>query len=400
MAKSKQSRKHRKTEAYDKQNIAYKFRMYPEGEEQLQYCARTFGAVRWLKNRMLSDDEFMYQQMGERLHNKPTDYKDIPECSWLREVDSLALCNAQLQYEDAWINYFNGNADRPVFKSRKGKQSFTTCLASTGASNISFDEKTGLLKIPKCKSLFRLEAHRRIKSGGVLKSVTVSKEPDGKYYASLLYEYRKEAAPAKTVNPENQEVRIIGLDMSPSVFYTDSDGDTVMYPKYYRESEARLAKEQRKLSHMQRGSNNYNHQKKRIASIHSKITRQRRDFLEKLSYNLVQMYDVICIEDLNMKAMSQSLYLGKSVHDAGWGMFVAMLSRKCLRYGKHLIRVDRWYPSSKTCIRCGGKHEGLTLSDRLYICPHCGSLIDRDWQAALNIQREGLRLFREQNKAA
>lgn len=373
--------------------------MYPEGEEQLQHCARTFGAVRWLKNRMLSDDEYMYMQMGERLHNKPTDYKDIPECSWLNEIDSLALCNAQMQYEDSWTNYFNGDAERPVFKSRKGKQSFTTNVASAGATNLRYDEKTGLLKLPKCKSMFRLRGHRKIKKGGVLKSVTVSKDPDGKYFASLLYEHDRTSRP-EAESFESQELKAIGLDMSPSVFYTDSDGDTCVYPKFYRAAEALFAKEQRKLSRMQKGSSNYLRQKQRISKIHSKVARQRKDFLEKLSFRLVQMYDIICIEDLDMKAMSQSLNLGKSVHDVGWGMFVRMLERKCRRFGKRLLKVDKRYPSSKTCSCCGERNPHLTLSDRVFICPSCRNLIDRDWQAAINILEEGLRIFRESQNAA
>ncbi len=390
---TKKSRKHRASNDFVKENITYKFRMYPKGEEQLSHCARTFGAVRWLKNRLLADDTIMYREMGKRLHNTPADYKDIPEYEWLRGIDSLALCSAQLQYEDSWTNYHNGDADKPSYKSKKGRQSFTTCIASTGAANIRYDEKAKLLKIPKCRSMFRLEGHRKIKPGGVLKSVTISKEPDGKYYASLLYEYDKKGPTTSAGSSDSQGVRAVGLDMSPSVFYTDSDGDTAEYPKFYRKAEERLASEQRKLSRMVKGSSNYSRQKKRIARIHRKIAGQRKDFLEKLSYNLVQQYDLICVEDLDMKAMSQGLSLGKSVHDAGWGMFIRMLERKCRRYGKTLVKVDRWFASSKTCISCGRKHPHLSLSDRVFVCPSCGNLIDRDWQAAMNILDEGLRVF-------
>lgn len=247
-----------------------------------------------------------------------------------------------------------------------------------------------MLKLPKIPVPVKVMQHRKIRKGGILKSATVSREPDGRYYVSLLYEY-----PETIHTSFIDETRAIALDMSMEHIFVDSDGDHADYPHFYRLMETRLAKEQAKLSLMVKGSNNYNKQKLRIAKLHAKTKHQRSDLLHKLSYNLVMMYDVICIEDLNMKAMSQGLNLGKSVHDLGWGMFVSMLEYKCKRYGKVLVKVDRMYPSSKTCHKCGHVHKGLTLSDRAYICPECGSLIDRDWQAALNILDEGLRIYRQ-----
>ena len=187
--------------------------------------------------------------------------------------------------------------------------------------------------------------------------------------------------------------------MSMEHFYVDSDGDVADVPHYYHLMEAKLAKEQAKLSLMSKDSNNYRKQKHRIAKLHAKTKHQRSDFLHKLSYNLVMMYDIICIEDLNMKGMSQGRSLGKSVHDLGWGMFVSMLEYKCRRYDKALVKVDRFYPSSKTCCKCGNIHKALKLSDRVYGCPECGNLIDRDWQAALNILDEGLRIYRQSSAA-
>ncbi len=182
--------------------------------------------------------------------------------------------------------------------------------------------------------------------------------------------------------------------MSMEHFFVDNNGDHEDLPHFYRRTEAALTKEQAKTLPHEEGIQQL--QTVETPGCPNLCENQASaGWLNKLSYNLVQSYEVICIEDLNMKAMSQGLSLGKSVHDLGWGMFVRMLEYKCQRYGKTLIKVDRFYPSSKTCRHRGYINKGLRLSDRIYICPECGSFIDRDWQAGMNILNEGLRIFRQ-----
>ena len=370
----------------DVECIAYKFTVKPTDTQKLLF-AKAFGCKRFLYNAMLSDESYHYKVMGKSLRNEVTDYKDM--YPFLNEVDSLVLANAKLSLANAFDKFFARTADYPVFKKKSGRQSFTTNCSNKKKPNLVYNFDTKCLKLPKIDEPLRVVQHRSIKPGGVLKSATVSMETDGRYYVSMLFEYP--AVITKPVISEN--VKAIGLDMSMEYFYVDSNGDVADYPKFYRRMEAVLAKEQAKLSRMVKGSNNYHKQKHRIARLHAKIKHQRSDFLHKLSYSLVMGYDVICIESLNMKGMSQALHLGKSVHDLGWGEFVRMLAYKCKKYGKSLIMVDKFYPSSKTCISCGYVHKDLTLSDRLFICPECGHLIDRDWQAAMNIRSEGLRIY-------
>ncbi len=366
-------------------NIAYRFLLKPE-PVHIELFSRWFGCGRFLWNHMLADKRDHYKIMGFDIHNEVTDYKDY--YLFLKDIDSLVLANVKLDLDKAYEAFFKGNALYPNFKSKHSKQSFTTNCSCKKYPNLAYDTDTHMLKLPKIKEPVKVHQHRKIRSGGILKSATVSIEPDGRYYVSLLYEY------PKTIHIPSIDIsKAIGLDMSMEHFYVDSDGDVADMPHYYRLMEAKLAKEQAKLSKMTKGSNNYKKQKLRIAKLHAKTKHQRSDMLHKLAYGLVNTYDIICIEDLNMKAMSQGLTLGKSVHDSGWGMFVSMLEYKAKRYGKVLIKVDKYYPSSKTCHCCGYKNDNLTLSDRLYVCPRCGAVIDRDWNAALNILGEGLNIY-------
>ena len=250
-----------------------------------------------------------------------------------------------------------------------------------------------MLKLPKIKEPIKLTVHRPIKPGGLLKSVTVTHTTKGDWYFALMMEYPKEEYPAPK-NPFDEGLTHIGLDMSLPKFYVDSLGNEADFSKPYREVERRIAKEQRKLSKMKKGSSNYEKQRQYIAKLHAKIKRQRDDMLHKISCKLTDEYDVISIETLDMAAMKRSLNFGKSVSDNGWGNFTRMLEYKAERKGKRVVRVDKWYPSSKTCTKCGYVHKELTLDDRVYTCPICGNVIDRDHQAAINTDTEGLRILR------
>ena len=360
-------------------NKAFKFRLIPNDHQRVLF-AKTFGCCRFIYNRMLSDKMAHYETTGKMLPATPAQYK--AEFGWLKEVDSLALANAQLNLQAAYRNFFNDKSvGFPNFKSRHaGDNSYTTNLVN---NNIVLDN--GFLKLPKLGRV-RIKQHRQIPYGYRLKSVTVSLTPTGKYYASILYEYDNEIKPVK---PE----RVIGLDFSMPELYIDSNGNKPEYPRYYRQMQEKLAKEQRKLSHRKKGGRNRAKQKLKVAQIHERIANQRKDFLHKQSRKIANACDAVCIEDLNMRDLSQSLKFGKSVSDNGWGMFTNMLGYKLAEHGKRLVRIDKWYPSSKTCSKCGNIDDDLKLSDRIWTCGSCGTTHNRDVNAAINIKNEGLRLL-------
>ena len=361
---------------------AYRFLIKPTDEQKVQF-AKTFGCCRFIWNRMLADKKQYYNDTGETLYVTPATYKSIPDLDWLNEVDSLALANVQLNLETAYKRFFENKSGFPKFKKKhKSTESYTTNCVN---GNITF--ANGLLKLPKLKEPVKVIQHRPIMDGGKLKSVTITKEPNGKYYASILFEYE-----AIRVDYSPNMECAVGLDMSMQELFVSSDGELGDYPHFFRKMQNRLAIEQRKLSHMKRGSNNYVKQQIKVAKLHAKVKHQRENFLHHVSKSLAERYDIVCIEDLDMRAMSQCLNLGKSVMDNGWGMFVNMLAYKLKERGKLLIKIDKWFPSSKTCSACGHKHDSLTLNDRIFICPQCGNTIDRDLQAAKNILKEGLRI--------
>ena len=230
-----------------------------------------------------------------------------------------------------------------------------------------------------------IRQHRKIRKDACLKGASVCLEADGRYYVSLLYFC--EEKPVETRNIR----QAVGLDFSMKELYVDSNGKHAGYPHYFRNSEEKLAKAQRKLSHCRKGSNRYKKQQKKVARIHTHIAHQRKDYLHKESRKITNFYDIVCIEDLDLKTMSGEHHFGKSVHDNGWRMFTDFLQYKLEREGKKLVRIDRWYPSSRTCSCCGKIKHDLKLEERVYLCS-CGNRMDRDENAAANICREGLRI--------
>ena len=243
------------------------------------------------------------------------------------------------------------------------------------------------MKLPKMTAV-RMKLHRPISEKWKLKSVTVSREPSGKYFASLLFCSENQAAEKRSAE------KFIGIDFAMQGMCVFSTGKRAEYPMFYRNTEKKLAREQRKLSRCQKGSQNYKKQKKRVALCHEKIRNQRKDFQHKLSASLAESFDAVCVEDLNLKGMAGGLHLGKGVHDNGYGLFLSMLEYKLEERGKYLIKVDRYFASSKICSVCGKKKEELSLSDRIYYC-ECGNRMDRDVNAAVNIMNEGKRIFAE-----
>ncbi len=360
-------------------NKAYKFRLTPNVEQQ-EYFAKCFGCVRFIYNQMLSDKIEHYKEFKKTLHNTPAQYKD--EFEWLREIDALALANAQLQLQTAYNNFFRDpKIGFPKFRSKKsGKNTYTT---NNQGDNIRIENKS--IKLPKI-GWVRIKQHRAIPETHKIKSCTISLTPTGKYFISILTEYEFEP-PVVSLSKDSA----LGLDYSSPHFYVDSQGVVADMPHFYREAEDRLAREQRKLSHMKRGSANYQKQRKKVAKYHEKVANCRKDWLHKRSKELADTWDYICVEDINLRGMAGSLKLGKSTNDNGFGMFRAFLQYKLADRGKVLIKIDKWFPSSKMCNVCGAINAELTLSDREWDC-ECGEHHLRDLNAAINIRNVGLAL--------
>ena len=364
-------------------NIAYRFRIYPT-EEQKIFLGKTFGCCRFLYNQMLNDKIQEYEKTKKMLKNTPAMYKN--EYPFLKEVDSLALANVQLHLEKAYKNFFRDpKVGFPRFKSKHHSRNRYTTNVVNG--NILVESKR--IRLPKLKWIV-MKKHREPAEGLCLKSVTVSLEPSGKYFASLLYEgYSCENQAAEL---DYSTAKILGIDYAMQGMAVFSEKIETEEAGFFRKNEKRLAREQRKLSRCVRGSHNYELQKKKIAKCHEKIRNQRRDYLHKLSRKIADGYDAVAVEDIDMKAMSQCLHFGKSVQDNGYGMFREMLDYKLVWKGKKMVKVDRFFPSSKKCCQCGRIKKELKLSERVYHCA-CGNEIDRDRNAAINIREEARRML-------
>lgn len=365
-------------------NKAYKFRIYPNAEQQV-LLAKTFGCVRFVYNYYLDKKIKAYEDNKTTLNytscsNDMTILKSEKE--FLKEVDSISLQQSLRHLDTAFQNFFKQpKVGFPKFKSKKdNKRSF-----STNCVNDNIKLADGHVTLPKLGKI-KVKQHRSIPSDYKLKSATVSQTPSGKYYISILFEYESKI---QTIELQN----FLGLDFSMKELYVASDGTSAQYPKFYRQAVERLEREQRKLSKMQKGSNNRNKQRIKVATLHEKVANQRKDFLHKLSRQITNAYDCVCIENLDMNAMSQVFNWGKSVSDNGWGAFVSFLEYKLSEQGKKLVRVDKLFPSSQLCNVCGYKNaDAKNLAVRAWDCPQCGTYHDRDVNAAINIRNEGMRL--------
>ena len=377
-------------------NKAVKYRIYPTTEQSIMF-SKTFGCCRKVYNLMLSDKIESYKATGKFAPVTPAKYKkDYP---YLKEVDSLALANKQMDLQEAFRNCFSKSRKKkngfPKFKSAKHSRKSYTTNNQNGTVAIIDNRYIKLPKVGKVKAVI----HRIPDDNWVVKSATVSQESEGKYYVSVLFEFDEN----KNENAYIADnTNAIGLDYASDGLYVDSNGDVGMNHKYYRESQDKLAKEQRKLSRMQgsrkgeKKSNNYWKQLRKINKIHRHIVNQRLDNLHKISTEIANQYDVVCVESLDMRSMSNKGFgNGKATLDNGYGMFLNMLEYKLADRGKYLVKVDKWFPSSQTCHHCGALHpEMKNLSIRVMDCD-CGYHIDRDQNAALNILTEGLRLLSE-----
>ena len=371
---------------------AYKFRIYPTEEQEI-FFAKTFGCVRKVYNLMLNDRKKAYEEVKNDPSKKmtfPTPAKYKEEFPFLKEVDSLALANAQLNLDKAYKNFFRDKSvGFPRFKSKKNPvQSYTTNNQNGTVALI--DSK--FIKVPKLKSLIRIKLHRQPK--GMIKSATISRHASGKYYISLLC--KEEISELPKTNSA------IGIDLGITDFAILSDGQKIDNHKFTSKMEKKLKREQRKLSRRallakQKGINlfeakNYQKQKRKVARLHEKVMNQRTDFLNKLSTEIIKNHDIICIEDLNVKGMLRNHKLARSISDVSWSSFVAKLQYKADWYGREIIKVDQWFPSSQICSECGHKDGKKSLDIREWTCPICHTHHDRDINASINILTEGLRI--------
>ena len=373
-------------------NKAIKYRLYPATEQAVMF-AKTFGCCRKIYNLMLNDKLESYKTTGKFASVTPAMYKkDYP---FLKEVDSLALTNAQLNLQGAFRSCFDKSRKKqngfPKFKSAKrSRKSYTT-----NNQHGTIEIKENSIKLPKIGEV-KAAIHRNPEDGWVIKSATISQEPDGKYYASVLFEFT-----APVCSCEADINNAIGLDYASDGLYVDSNGNVGTNHKFYRESQKKLAKAQRRLSRMKGSkkgevkSNNYLKQLKKVNKIHNHTANQRRDNLHKLSTEIANRYDVVCVESLNMRSMANKGFgNGKATLDNGYGKFLEMLEYKLADRHKYFVKVDKWYPSSQICSCCGERNPLLKdLKIREWSCPACGVFHERDINAAVNILHEGLRLL-------
>ena len=364
-------------------------RIYPTKEQQNK-IDQTLGACRYVYNHMLFRNKKVYERRGEHLG-----YYDmqnlLPKMKaylpWLNDADSQALKYACRQVDNAYQRFFKEKKGYPKPKSKKDAvQSYTT----TNGTTIHY--KQYKVKIPKL-GWIRHSDNRKLPEHAKICQATVSRK-NGKYYVSIMYKYEKDMQ-LITIN----ESQVIGLDYKSDGLYVDSNGYEVHMPHFFKESQEKLAKEQRKLSRKkgskkgEKKSNRYLKQQAKVAKIHEHIANQRIDWLHKESTRLANEYDAVCVEDIDMRSISQGLKLGKATADNGFGMFRVMLKYKLEERGKRLAKIDKWFASSKLCSDCGWKFDDLTLDVRSWICPNCGTNHDRDLNAAINIRNEGLRML-------
>lgn len=364
-------------------NKAYRYRLMPNKKQEEYFC-KVFGCVRFVYNKMLEDRIDYYRETKKSLNNTPAQYKG--QYPFLKEVDSLALANAQINLNKAYKNFFtNTKIGFPNFKSIKRlTQSYQT-------NNLkgSIRVESGKVKLPKI-GWVKLVYHREIPIGHTIKTVTIKRLPSGKYYISLLTEYEKQI-------PMVEPQKYLGLDFSMHSLYVSSEGVDVNYPRFFRKNQKKLARVQRKLSRCKDSSQNRKKAKIRIAKVHEKIANQRNNFLHNNSTEIANSFDVVSIENISVKAMAKhhkkGFHFGKSVYDNGWAKFVSMLSYKLAERGKKLITIDKWYASSQTCHVCGYiNKETKNLSIREWDCPLCYTHHNRDVNAAINIREEGKRI--------
>lgn len=362
----------------------YRYRLYPT-KDQIVLLNKTFGCCRYVYNWALKTKDTEYKTNNNSLSSfdlmklMKTQLKS--QFEWLKEVNSQSLQQSIHNLDTAYTNFFRNpkKVGFPQYKKRRNKQSFQC------PQHCTVDFIKGTIYIPKVKYIPAV-LHRRF--NGTVKTVTISKTPSGEYYASVLVDTNMVELPLKEVNPNTS----IGIDLGIKSLAVCSNGKTYENQHNLKNSLNRLALYQKRLSKKEKGSSNYNKTRIKVAKVHETIANKRRDYLHKITYELTHDSQVctICVEDLNVKGMTKNHHLSQSINDASFGLFLTILEYKCKWYGINYIKIDRFAPSSKTCCKCGYINKTLKLSDREWVCPHCGTTLDRDFNAAINIKNIGL----------
>jgi putative transposase len=361
------------------QKKAYKYRFYPS-EEQKRILAQTFGCCRYVYNWALRQRTDAYYQHGERLYYEGTAQRLVvlkkqDETSWLNEVSSVPLQQALRNLDRAFRNFFDQRADYPTFKKKRHQQS------ATYASN-AFIWKSQALTLAKMEDALPVVWHRPLPDGCTPSSVTVTKDEAERYFVSFLVE--------EDIKPLETSPKTVGLDLGLKSMVITSDGHTYGNPKFFHKDEKKLAKAQRRHAKKKKGSKNRAKARRKVARIHKRIADRRRDYQHKLSTHLIRENQVVCVESLHVKNMIKNHCLAKAIADVGWSEFVRQLEYKAAWYGRTLVKIDKWYPSSKRCFDCGHVLDSLPLDVRAWTCPECGIHHDRDINAAHNIRAAGL----------
>ncbi len=363
---------------------AVKVRLYPTLEQEV-VLAQHFGCARWWWNFALNKSIETYRDTGKGLGRSALNallpkLKKDEETAWLADCYSQVLQAVTLNLTTAYKNFFEGRARFPRFKSKPGRQSiqYPQYVQVIGDA----------LKLPGKVGIVKAKIHRTIE--GTIKTVTISKEPSGKYYASILTEVEGE-------NPiPSTEGKVIGIDLGLKHFAITSDGSKVSKydnPRHLAKHEKNLKRKQKKLARKQKGSNSRHKYRKVVARVYERMSNSRQDFLHKLSKKLVNENQVVVVENLHVKGMVRNHNLAKAISDVGWGMFTNFLAYKLEKKGGKFVEIDRWFPSSKLCSNCYYQVEEMPLDVREWTCPHCGIHHDRDGNAATNIREEGIRLL-------
>ncbi len=360
---------------------AYRYRLYPKADQKIM-LAKHFGSCRFVWNYFLDQTNRRYAETGKGSSYRQmcadlTKLKKDEEYQWLKEVNSQSLQQSLMHLETAYKRFFKKLAEVPVFKGKHNRQSFTVSQR--------FKVEDNRLYIPNFKEPIRIFKHREYE--GEVRNITISQEPSGKYYASILVlesDHEVQQIPMA-------EESAIGIDVGIVSFATLSDGTKIEKPKHIVQSEKKLSKAQRKLSRKKKGSSNRRKQRVKVARIQDHIANQRKDFLNKVSDVLTRTYDTIGVEDLGIQGMMNGTHhRAKAIADAGWYTFRQMLKTKASRRGKNYIEIGRFEPSTKMCSNCGHTKSEMKLSQRRFVCDECGHIQDRDVNAAINIRRFAL----------